>query len=101
MKNQMPGMSGAPKWKIGKRKVTITMSREWALCLADELNQWKAWTPWVDRADCKNWKRSPIARENKRESQTFSNCLSSMMALLGRRELNKLMADVKAPNIRS
>jgi hypothetical protein len=74
------------------------MSREWALSLAEELNRWEAWTPWVDRADCKNWKRSPIARENKKESQTFGNCLSSITATLGRRELRKLMAEAAAAN---
>jgi hypothetical protein len=91
-----PLASGAPRWKVSKRVVTLTMSREWALSLAQTLNEWKAWTPWVDRADCKNWKRSLIARENKRESQTFGNCLSTITAALGRRHLNKLMTEAAA-----
>ena len=50
----------------------------------------------MDRDDCKNWKRSPIARENKRASQTFGNCLTTVTANLGRRELMKLMAEAAA-----
>ena len=80
-----------PKWHWNKRTVTITFDLDWLLDFADTLNAWQSWTPWMDREDCKNWQRSLIARENKRESQTFGNCLSDVKMNLGRRQIIKLM----------
>lgn len=38
------------------------------------------------------WKRSPLARERRRECVVYGNCLETVKAYLGRREVNALMA---------
>ena len=71
--------------------VTIELSPDEATWLGDTLREWKSISGWTRREDCKNWKRSPIARENRRESIVYQNCLSEMLAGLGRRAMLKLM----------
>lgn len=71
--------------------VTIELSPDEAAWLGDTLREWRAIGRWTRREDCKNWKRSPIARENRRESIVFQNCLSQMMAGLGRRQMLQLI----------
>lgn len=78
--------------------VTIMLSPDEAAWLGETLREWKSWSGWTRREDCKNWKRSPIARENRRESITFQNCLSQIMAGLGRREMLKLMEQAAKEN---
>ncbi|SRR6266498_1460985 len=71
--------------------VTIDLSPDEAACLGDTLREWKSISGWTRREDCQNWKRSPIAQENRRESIVYQNCLSEMMASLGRRQMLQLM----------
>lgn len=73
--------------------VTIELSPDEAAWLGDTLREWDSWGHWTKREDCQNWKRSPIARENRRESIVFQNCLSQMTAGLGRREMLRLMKE--------
>lgn len=74
---------------------TVRLSPDAVLILGDILNEWKSWASWAGRDDCQNWKRSPIARENRREGITFANCLSSIKCLLGRRDVLRVMAQAK------
>ena len=71
--------------------VTINLSPDEAAWLGDTFREWDSISHWMRREDCKNWKRSPIARENRRESIVFQNCLSQMMAGLGRRQMLELI----------
>lgn len=75
--------------------VTIRLDADQAEGLAEVLSEWQSWEGWTRREDCQNWKRSPIARENRRESITFGNCLSQMLAYLGRREWVAMMTRVQ------
>ena len=70
---------------------SVTLSSHMMANLIDDLLEWESWDGWTDRDDCKNWKRSPIARENRREAITYGNCLSTIMAKFGNREMAKRM----------
>jgi hypothetical protein len=89
-----------PKWEITEDTVTITFDRGWLMNFIESLNEWESFTRWTRRADCKNWKRSLIARENRRESIVLSNCLGTVQAYLGRREVLKLQAAVKVESVK-
>ena len=81
-----------PKWTHHEDgSVTIHLPKNWALNLADDMNDWESISNWLDREDCKNWKRSPLARENRRESIVYGNCAASITCILGRREMRALM----------
>jgi hypothetical protein len=80
-----------PLWRWNKKTVTITFDLNEMASLGAMLNEWAMWKPWMDREDCENWKRSPIARENRRESITYGNCLSSIETYLGREGIRKAM----------
>lgn len=97
MKNKTPsqGYIQPPRWKRTKTTTTITFDNEWLKDFAGDLNEWRSWRGWTQREDCQNWQRSPIARENRRESITYGNCLSTVLVNLGRRELLKLMDEQK------
>jgi hypothetical protein len=41
----------------------------------------------------KNWKKSPLAREDRRESKVYGNCASSLRAAIGRRLVHKLISE--------
>lgn len=57
--------------------------------LIDELLEWERIAG--ERWEFKNWKRSAIERESRRESVVYGNCLESVKALLGRRKVVRLM----------
>ena len=81
-----------PRWRWNKRTVTVTFDLDEAVHgIGDTLNEWKHWRGWVDREDCQNWKRSPIARENRRESIVYGNCLGIIQVVLGRDGVRQLM----------
>jgi hypothetical protein len=83
-----------PQTKIHEDgSVTIELSPDEAAGLGEMLREWKSISGWTRREDCKNRKHSPIARENRRESIVFQNCLSQTMAILGRRQMMKLMEE--------
>jgi len=86
------------EWSVNADgSVTITLPAVIAFNLADELLEWREHgRSWVDRPDCQNWKRSPIARENRRETIVYSNVFSSIACLLGRRGLRALLERVAA-----
>lgn len=85
------------QWTINPDgSVTITLPSTLAANLADELREWSEMRGWVDRPDCQNWKRSPIARENRRESIVYGNNLESIKCLLGRKQVLAFMARVAA-----
>lgn len=80
-------------WRFNRDgSATIRLSAGALLNLGDALNEWDQWTGWTDREDCENWKRSLPARENRRESITYGNCLSTLKALLGRSRICRVMA---------
>ena len=74
---------------------TIQLSPAAVLILGDVLNEWSSWAGWTSRADCQNWIRSAKARENRRESITFFNCLGEIKCALGRRDMRRVMAAAK------
>lgn len=41
-----------------------------------------------------NWKRSPIARENRRESKVYGNCASELKGAIGHRLFAQLQEQV-------
>ena len=61
----------------------------------DELIEWEDVAKQRDCPDTHNWKRSAIARENRRESIVYGNCLEQVKAHLGRRQVNALMEQVR------
>lgn len=75
---------------------SITVSPDGVETLLEELHQWSQWDGWTKRDDCKNWKRSPIARENRRECIVYGNCLGFMKKLLGWREVNRRISPPNA-----
>jgi hypothetical protein len=85
------------RWGINEDgSITITLPSALAANLADELKDWEKFgESWVNRPECQNWKRSPIARENRRENIVYRNCLSSIECLLGRREVKALVDRIK------
>ena len=60
----------------------IILTEHESLCLGDELNEWAKFASWRDTA---------ATKEDRRESVVYGNCLSSMRALLGRRQVNEWM----------
>jgi len=70
---------------------SVTLDAVAVECLIDTLKGWAQWKGWTRREDCQNWKRSPIARENRRESIVYGNCLEPIMTLFGRKEIRKRM----------
>lgn len=71
---------------------SVTLSSHMMANLIDNLREWETVAGWTRRDDCKNWKRSPIARENRRESIVYGNCLSTIRATFGNREIAKRMS---------
>ncbi len=88
-------------WRFNRDgSATIRLSAGALLNLGDALNEWKQWTGWTNREDCRNWRRSLPARENRRESITFFNCLSTIKCLLGRRHIRRVMAAAKDAEVK-
>ncbi len=84
-----------PVWSEKNDKIQLEFTQEELYSLIDELVEWETIAGWLHREDCANWKRSAIARENRRESITYFNLLSSIKTRLGRREIHKRMLEVK------
>ncbi len=98
-----PTFPGLPEkwqeWTINPDgSISITLPAGFAYNLADEMREWEEVKGWVDREDCKNWKSSPIARENRRESIVYGNCLMAMRTILGRQQTKALIERVKVLN---
>ena len=78
------------RWRWGRKTVTITMSRDEAEAFGRLLNEWaKFGGSWVDQEDCQNWKRSAVARENRRETITYNNLRGTIEAFFGRDQTRK------------
>lgn len=61
--------------------------------LIDTLLEWEEIAK--ERNKFKNWKRSPIERENRRESVVFGNCLEVVKCHLGRRKVVAMMNEAR------
>lgn len=93
--NHVTEAEHAHSWAINPDgSMSITLHSVLVANLADELLEWDGISDWIGREDCKNWKRSPIARENRRESVVSGNHFSSMQALLGRPWVNLLLKHI-------
>jgi hypothetical protein len=63
---------------------TVSLPADVVAQLADIIAEWESGGHWTKRDDCQNWKRSTIARENRRETITLHNCAGQIKALIGR-----------------
>jgi hypothetical protein len=77
---------------------SIAIPAEQVETLKEILAEWESGGRWMDREDCKNWKRSAIARENRRESIVLHNCASQIKAWIGRRNL-RVLAHASRPDL--
>jgi hypothetical protein len=64
----------------------------------ENLIKWDSYSDWMNREDCKNHKRSPVARENRRESIVLGNCHETVRCYLGRRFVSAISARIKELN---
>jgi hypothetical protein len=81
----------SPEWTFHEDgSVTIHLPAGQAWNLAAEFREWETLSGEL-RNEGVNWKRSPIARENRRESIVLMNCLRVIRAILGRRGVKQLM----------
>jgi hypothetical protein len=84
-----------PEWTFhDDGSVTVHLPAGQAWNLARELTEWEALSNEL-RDEGLNWKRSPIARENRRESIVLMNCLRVIRAILGRAGVRQLIEKTK------
>lgn len=80
-----------PAWEwYEDGSVTIHLPKNYVLNLGDDLNRWHRISEDQYHLPV-GWKRSSTCRENRRQAVVYGNCLQTIVALLGRHEVHKLM----------
>lgn len=80
--------SAAPlQQPIRHKDGSITIPAAQVEALKEILAEWEYGGAWMDREDCKNWERSAVARENRRETIVLHRCAHQIKAWIGRQNL--------------